>query len=93
MHVYYVHLILRASAVAAVVRKVTSTGILLAIYARCVLWDRVTVIAVTAARVLAIGISICYLALVLIILVKMSVGHLPGVSGEHNLFIQAFLVF
>ena len=64
MHVYYVQLILRASAVAAVVRKVTSTGILLAIYARCVLWDRVTVIAVTAARVLAIGISICYLALV-----------------------------
>ena len=64
MHVYYVHLILRASEVAAVVRKVTSTGILLAIYAECVLWDRVTVIAVTAARVLAIRISICYLALV-----------------------------
>ena len=64
MHVFYVQLILRASEVAAVVRKVTSIGILLAMYARCVLWDRVTVIAVTAARVLAIGISICYLALV-----------------------------
>ena len=91
MHVYYVQLILRASEVAAVVRKVTSIGILMLINARHVPRDRVTVVTVTAVRVSVIHISICYLALVLITLAKMSVGHLPGVSGERNLTALFFL--
>ena len=89
-HVYYVQLILQASAVAAVVRRLISIGILILISARRVPRDRVSVI--TAARALAIRISICYLALVLITSAKMSVGHLPGVSGERNLSVLFLLM-
>jgi hypothetical protein len=89
-HVYYVQLILQASAVAAVVRKLISIGILILISARRVPRDRVSVI--TSARALAIRISICYLALVLITSAKMSVGHLPGVSGERNLSVLSLLM-